>query len=185
MSLSETVEVSSISVPGSQLQCYWVQGIRESHDLTINLARDVSRDGAAAAAICNYEHNRLGHCIQIIWNIYKLSWTQTLSVANPVQYQEYEYDKGNIWVLIADVKIVMWTNNRLVLTRRTEGLGLWMECQACFCFMSSHHTLCCVYTQVHFKSQKSFPITLNSGWRWFRDNFIWIRGLPCKTPNWC
>ena len=34
-----------------------------------------------------------------------------------------------------------------------------MECQACFCFMSSHHTLCCVYTQVHFKSQKSFSIT--------------------------
>ena len=34
-----------------------------------------------------------------------------------------------------------------------------MECQACFCFMSSHHTLRCVYTQVHFKSQKSFSIT--------------------------
>ena len=105
MSLSETFQISSISIPGSQLQCYWVQGIRESHDLMINLARDVSRDGAAAA-ICNYEHNRLGHCIQIIWNIYKLSWTQPLSVASPVQYQEYEYDKGNIWVLIADVKIV-------------------------------------------------------------------------------
>ena len=111
MSLSETFQISSISIPGSQLQCYWVQGIRESHDLTINLARDVSRDGAAAA-ICNYEYNRLGHCIQIIWNIYKLSWTRPLSVASPVQYQEYEYDKGNIWVLIADVKIVMWTENK-------------------------------------------------------------------------
>ena len=52
----------------SQLQCYRVQGIRESHDLKINLARDVSRDGGGAAATCNYEHNRLCHCIQIIMN---------------------------------------------------------------------------------------------------------------------
>ena len=41
---------------------YQVQDIRESHDLMINLARCLKRWR------CNYEHNRLCHCIQIIMN---------------------------------------------------------------------------------------------------------------------
>ena len=144
-----------------------VQGIRESHDLKINLARDVSRDGGGAAAATSVITSTIDCAI-----VYKLSWTQPLSVATPAQYREHEYTGGNIWVLIADIKFVMWTRQTIdVVLTRTERVGLWMECQVCFCFMSSHHTLC---TQVHFKSQKSFSIISTQDGDNL-DNFIWIQ----------
>ena len=93
----------------SQLQCYRVQGIRESHDLKINLARDVSRDGGGAAGT-SVITSTIDCAI-----VYKLSWTQPLSVATPAQYREHEYKGGNIWVLIADIKLWCGQDKQLTL----------------------------------------------------------------------
>ena len=55
--------------------------------------------------------------------VYKLSWTQPLSVATPAQYREHEYTGGNIWVLIADIKNcdVDKTNNWRCFDQDREG----------------------------------------------------------------